>query len=380
MRQECVYNPCAQYKIFRRIVLSRKPKFTKEECIQELKLFAMKHPNKKITRRFYRENGSLPEFSIMKYFGSFSEFLKAANLSPTRYEQKLLRETAKHSSLDICREYFHKEVLPYHLKYEMDHKGDLITIMVCSDLHDKEVDEFALAVFLNECYRIQPDIICLNGDIFDLYEFSRYTKDPRKCDVVGRIKFVHDRVFAKLREACPKAQIDLIIGNHEYRLLIMLANTNPHLQILLADLHGMTMAKLLGLDKFRINLQAKLDLGAFSKTDIDLELRKNHKIYFKTFAAVHKPTAREKLGMSGTNGHHHKGEYTSFNNELRGACSWVQTPALHYPDAEYLEELPQWNCGFSEVTISKSTLEVDQQLRIVKPTWAKINGQIYRKK
>lgn len=360
--------------------ITRNLKHSREECIQDLQRVAKVLPDTRITIRFYKQYGKISTYYIEKLFGTFLEFTKASGLVNNRYQQKLLTQTAKAASNDICREYFHKEVLPYHLKYEMDHKGDLLTIMVCSDLHDKEVDEFALAVFLNECFRIQPNIIILNGDIFDLYEFSRYTQDPRKCDVVGRIKFVHQMVFAKLREACPKAQIDFIIGNHEYRLLHMLANTNPHFKVLLSDLHGIGLEQLLGLDKFRINLVAKVDLGAFTKGEINQELSKNYKVYFDCYVATHKPDGKDRFGMSGTNGHHHKADLSSFTNILRGQCTWVQTPALHYSDAEYLETLPQWNVGFLQTTISQSTKEVDQQLRIIKPNWASIDGQIYRRK
>jgi len=362
------------------VPLSENPTYTKEQCIEDLIRVSKLYPNKTITRALYREEGIVSDRNYRFHFGTFSEFMNQVGLKPNRHQQKIISQTARQASTDILQEYFEIEVLPYHLKYEVDHKGDLITIMVVSDIHDKEVDEFALSVFLNECYRIQPDIIILNGDIFDLYEFSKYTKDPRRCDVTGRIKFVHDRIFAVLRETCPKAQIDLIIGNHEYRLLLLLANTNPHLQVLLSDLHGIGLAELLGLDRFRINLVAKVNLGAFSKTDIDNELRKNYKTYFDCFVATHKPTAKDKFGMSGTNGHHHKAELSSFTNHLRGQCTWVQTPALHVPEAEYLEELPQWNMGYNEVTISQSTKEVDQKLQIIKPTWSKINGLIYRKK
>ena len=95
---------------------------------------------------------------------------------------------------------------------------------------------------------MQPTDICLNGDIFDLAEFSVYYVDPREFDAPGKVKFVWDHIFRPLREACPSANIDLIEGNHELRLLKSLQDNNPGLPILLDELHGITTRELLGLD------------------------------------------------------------------------------------------------------------------------------------
>jgi UDP-2,3-diacylglucosamine pyrophosphatase LpxH len=80
----------------------------------------------------------------------------------------------------------------------------------------------------------------LNGDIFDLPEFSKYTQDPRHFAPVERIKWVH-QFLNDLREAAPDAQIDFVEGNHEFRLLRHLSEATPALMTVLADLHGMTI-------------------------------------------------------------------------------------------------------------------------------------------
>lgn len=359
------------------------PKATPEDCINDLRLVQDKFPDRYISRTLYRAYGSYSDDTWKPHFGVFAEFRKQSQLESPRTVQVLERQIAKHASVDHYQEYFEREVLPYHLKYEVDHKGDLLTIMVCSDLHDIEVDEFALSVFLAECYRIQPDIIIFNGDIYDLYEFSRFDKDPRQCDPIKRLKFVRDRVWRVIRQACPNAQIDFIVGNHEYRLLRVFADANPHLKVILSDFVGIKMKDIFGLDEFKINMQCKLDLTCYNNTDINKQLDKNYKVYSNCFVANHKPT--RKFALSGTNGHLHNLAIESWTNisQLTGQenrCTWLQTPALHKLDVGYIEGISQANMGFSHVVLSQSTKEVIQTPHIINPNWAIVSGQIYRRK
>lgn len=354
---------------------------TPEDLINDLRNLQKSNPESYISRNFYRENGRFSDATWSKHFGTFLEFRRQAGLEVSRQQHQLERQVAKQASVDHYREFYHTEVLPYHLKYEKDHKNDIVTMMVCSDLHDLEVDQFALSVFLDQAKLIQPDIIIFNGDIYDLYEFSKFEKDPRLCKPVERMKFVRDRIWKAIREVCPNTQIDFIIGNHEYRLLRLFADSNPYLKVVLSDFVGLKMSDIFGLDEFQINLQSKLDLACYNQKDITKQLDQNFKVYFDCFVANHKTS--DRFAISGTNGHHHRGEVRSFTNLMNGVqnrCTWVQTPALHKIDAVYIDGLSQANMGFSVVHLSKGSKEVIQQLHFINQTWAHINGKIYRRK
>lgn len=52
------------------------------------------------------------------------------------------------------------------------------------DLHDKEIDPFFLRVLIDTTKRAQPDVIVLNGDIFDLPEFGKYTIEDREQELL----------------------------------------------------------------------------------------------------------------------------------------------------------------------------------------------------
>lgn len=132
------------------------PDATREGCIEDLRRVQGDNEFAFITMNFYRLHGKYSDDTWIPFFGTFLEFRRQAGLEHTRHQHKLQREIARHASHGHYRDYYEREVLPYHLKYEKDHKGDLLNIMVASDLHDLEMDQFAFSVFLDQCFRIQP--------------------------------------------------------------------------------------------------------------------------------------------------------------------------------------------------------------------------------
>lgn len=169
---------------------------------------------KSVTRDSFRKESGIPESDWEYHFGTFAELKRAAGLAPTRADAKLKSAIAKSVSVS-ARAGVALERAEYGEKYLRTDKGRYKTMLVASDLHDKEIDPFFNRVMIDTARRVQPDNIVLGGDVFDLPEFGRYTIDPREWDAVGRIKFTHANIFRPLREAAPDAQFDLIEGNHE---------------------------------------------------------------------------------------------------------------------------------------------------------------------
>lgn len=325
---------------------------TKQECLDDLYGIALDNPEMVISRNYYRVNGKYAESVWNGYFGTFEEFKRQAGIILSRQQHQLEKHIAKHASVDHYRK-LSIERMDYEGKYIRQNTNRFKTIITASDLHDKEIDLFFLRVFIDTCARVQPDVICLVGDIFDLPEFGKYGVDPREWDVVGRIKFVHENILAPLRLVCPETQIDLIEGNHEARLLRHLADATPALRAVLSDLHGFTVSQLLGLDKFQINYVAKADLAAYSKTDITKEIGKNYKVYWDSFMVHHFPHAKN-MGLPGVNGHHHKHEVWSLFNPIYGAYEWHQMGSGHKRDASYCAG-ERWHNGFAVVNIDTAT-------------------------
>jgi len=354
---------------------------SKEDCIEDLrKVYKEAYPSE-ISRNYYREHGKYSDSVWNAHFGTFLEFRRQAGLQLNRHQHALEKGIAKQASVDHYRNFFITEVMPYHRKYEKKElPGFIRTMKIVSDIHDEECDEFALSVFISECERTQPDIIVLNGDIWDCYEFSKYSQDPRQIKIKERFDFIRERLLRPLRKKCPNAQIDFIIGNHEVRILKILADATPNIKVLLSDVVGLKFSDIFGIDEFEINFISKMDLGVFTKKDAREQMKNNYEVYYGLYVVSHEPDSKLMASMSGTNGHHHAARMESHANLNHGATTWVQTPCLHVKDAEYLKTLSGWNMGFLSVTINLKHRQVTQNIEQIHEDWALIDGIFYERK
>lgn len=346
---------------------------TKEEALSDLRKIAEDNPEMCISRNYYRINGKYSESAWSCFFGTFHEFKRQAGIILTRQQHAIEKHVAKHASVDHYRA-MSIERFSYADNYVVDNGNTIKKIVIVGDLHDKNIDPFYLDVLLDTLHRVNPDVIVLNGDIFDLPEFSSYVVDPRDWDVVGRIKFAHENILRPIRETCPDAQIDFIEGNHEFRILKHLADATPALKAVLSDLHGMTVSSLLGLDEFKINYIAKGDLHAYSLKEQHKEIAKNFKIYYDSFIVSHDGSARN-LGYPGINGHHHKTEIESLYNAHFGTYQWIQHGCGHKLDAEYCH--PKWNLGFVIATCDTETKHTVFDTVTFTQNMAVVGGKLY---
>lgn len=329
--------------------------WTAQDCINELRRVASLDEDKVISRNYFRVHAICAESNWNAHFGTFEEFKRQAGLKLSRQQHQLERHIAKHASVDHYRA-MNVERTAYAERYLRPTGRRVQVILRASDLHDIECDRFFLDVLIDTARRVQPDVICLNGDLFDLPEFGRFPIDPRQWDVVGRIRFVHEQILRPLREACPNAQLDIIEGNHEYRLLRHIADATPALRAVLSDLHGMTVAQLLGLDQFEINYIAKADLAAYTLRDVKSEVGSNYKVYFDSVLAHHFPDGM-RFGLPGFNGHHHSWSVSNQFSHERGAYQWVHAGCGHIKDATYTNG-QKWQLEFGLCHVDTATKQV----------------------
>jgi hypothetical protein len=327
-------------------------KMTAKDCSDILRGMAHNEPQKVISRNYFRNHSGIKESTWNRYYGTFEEFKRQAGIKLSRHVHKLERDLAKHASADHYRALSETRI-GLDKKYLRPSSKRFQTLLVFADVHDVDCDPFALRVLLDVAKRAEPIItqIVAAGDIFDLPEFGRFTQDPREWDVVGRIKFTHDKLFKPLRQVLPKTEFWFLEGNHEARLLRHLADSTPAMKAVLSDLHGFNVPKLLGLDKFEINYVGRGDLAARNWTDKDHrgEIEKNWKVFHKSFLIHHYPEGRKK-NMPGCHGHHHKHLVWSYDSPVYGAYEWHQLGGMHIRDASYTDG-QRWNNGFALVHI-----------------------------
>jgi len=347
--------------------------YTRNDCIEDISRLAEVFPGRRITRDFYRENSNIPEKAWTGLFGTFPEFLRAADLEHTRYAAKVRTQVAKHAAHDKLKE-VSEQRREYGNRYLREKRGRWKTLVGCSDLHDKECDPFYLRVLFETIKTVDPDVVCIDGDLFDLPEFSRHPKDPREWDTVGRIQ-AGNAIVGNIREAAPEAQIDLIEGNHEARLVKHMMDASPALRSLLGDLHGFDIIKLLKLDEHEVNYVADADLHAFTDAQLRREMVKNYRMYWNCLLAHHFPVGKEK-GVPGFNGHHHRHIVWTENNARFGSYEWHQLGAGHVRDAVYCDGT-KWNNGFVIANVDTQTESVAFDYTYVGDTFAVSGGTWY---
>lgn len=328
-----------------------RPEWTEQDCINELLRIAEIDETKVISRNYFRNHADCSEATWNRYFGTFHEFKRQAGIVLSRHQHKHERDIAKHASKDNQRVMM-VEKTSYEGKYKRDSDRRFQSILNVSDLHDINCDPFLRRMLIEAAKRVQPEKIVLNGDTFDMPEFGKYTQDPRLYDPIKRIKWVHD-LLTDLRKAAPNAEFIMVEGNHEFRLIRHLTEATPAMVTVLADLHGFTVPKLLGLDKFEVNYIARMDLTAFREIDIKSELKKNYSILYDAVLFHHFPEG-SKMGYPGTNGHHHRHLVHSYYSPAFGPYEWHQTGAGHVRSASYCAG-EQWSNGFLVVHVDTAT-------------------------
>jgi predicted phosphodiesterase len=335
------------------------------------------------SRARYCKFGYYPEEVVVDLFGNHAEFQRSAGLLDNRTTTAYRNRRAKLKTEERISDYIHREIMPWVGCFERKPCREHISLLVGSDFHGKEVDPFALEVFLDVADRTKPDVICLNGDILDFYEPSRWSSNPsRLLDLQGEIDWVVDNVFRPLRELCPESQIDFFVGNHEYRLVRYLADTAPAL----ASLDCLSFPELLKLKEFRINLvhnASSLDVNA--KDYIE-----DWKVYGGCFTVTHGrfsgqyPAAKELAvqGGSGTSGHVHTPQYFCNPTDREPYADWLITPMManrEHHGKEFVQGPSRWITGFAYIDIFPSRGVSLPQLILQKAHIMAFGGHIYKR-
>jgi predicted phosphodiesterase len=222
-----------------------------------------------------------------------------------------------------------------------------------SDQHipfqDKRIEKQTLSMLRN----LQPDVIILNGDVVDFYSVSSFLKDPaRKLTLQDELD--QTKVYvAKVRAACPNADIRYTTGNHETRLTRYLLSNAKALSGLrclnlgeLLDLGGQEV-KLHGTEGFRLNRNLIVTHGSRISRHAGSTARMEFDAHL----------------MSGVSGHTHRvGRYDV--SGAGGEYSWIEQGCLCQLEADYITGVPNWQNGLAIIEYSAHRF-LTREVRII---------------
>ena len=329
------------------------------------------------SRKRYKELGHYDETLVHDFFGNHAEFLRAAGLADLRTTTKVRNRAARLHSHQRIAEFAEENVLRYTNRFQFaSDKRDHLEILIASDLHSHFCDPFGLEVFIDACAMVQPDIVCINGDGIDFPAFSRHRELPGHFHMTAWDECVWLReLFGKIRSTCPSAQIDFVVGNHEYRLTNYLADTAPAL----ASFPSLSFDQIFALGESEVNLVCRSSFLAPTMSARAKDIRENWVVYGDSYVATHgtsiaKFAAQQQLDrfkMSGTSGHTHRPQLFHDNSLGSGPLSWMSTPmmACAAVGSDYMPDPTRWNGGFGHAAVYPSRGYVSQEIVIVHPEW-----------
>ena len=248
------------------------------------------------------------------------------------------------------------------------------TVLVYADTHYPYADPYAVAIMLRIAKDVVPDMVVIAGDLFENFSASSYycrlpaNKVPHLNDEIDLVKN-HLRI---LRCQHPGAKIHYLGGNHEDRLLRLLARNAP----MLIGVHALQVPSLLGLDKLDIEYHSPVNSESYISFG-NLLIGHFDRCY-KHSAYTAKNLVADK-GMSLIQAHtHRQGVYnvTWIKRQVTG----VELGCLCNPGLGYKED-PNWQQGFAIVSFSGKHFSI-QLISIIRVaegySFAIFNNKVYQ--
>lgn len=340
------------------------------------------------TRTRWRKYSTYSEHAVKRAFVTHTNLLIAAGLQEGREIRKFTNKSAAIVAETRVSDYVKAEILPW-ASTSGERDSDHVVMVVGSDFHGEHSDPFALDVFLDVIRRTKPDHVVLNGDVAEFEEVGKWASPPNRLgNLQHEIDWVVNNILIPVREAAgPDCEIDLVIGNHEYRLIRYLADSCPGL----ASLRCLGFADLFQLARLDIGLvfgASLIDVAATEKVRRD-SFKDNFKVYYDSFlvthgtATGHYPASKEldRFRLSGTSGHIHVHQTYHKPTIDRPYAEWNTTSkmARHSVGDIYMRGLPNhWSTGFGVVNIFPEDKTSFFQHVIKKEGKMMFDGVLYR--
>ena len=228
-------------------------------------------------------------------------------------------------------------------------------ILILSDIHFPYQDNKALELALQYGLENNVNAIYLNGDTIDMYQASRFTKNPKLRDLAGELEMT--RQFLKQLQEMFNCPIYFKIGNHEQRWEHFLRLKAPEL----LGIDDFKLEQILRFREFGVTLVKDKQMALAGK----LPILHGHE-WYGGFAPPVNPARGLflKAKESAIVGHHHRtSEHTEKTLSGDVTTTW-STGCLCGLQPEYAP-YNNYNHGFAHVEIQKDGNYILKNIRII---------------
>lgn len=212
--------------------------------------------------------------------------------------------------------------------------------IVLPDAHIPFHDKPIIKAWLDFVREEEPDGIDIIGDLLDCYSLSRFDKNPhvRRAGFSDEVEQGRE-MLEKIREAVPEAEIRYSEGNHEQRLTRLLWGPAKEL----AELRGMSIPEILGLDDLNIHWHT---LGDPYKIR---DLWYTHGALIRKNGGMTAKATSDKIEGSVMIGHTHRMGFVPTTSWKGIRCGYEAGHLANYKDLDYIDGIPQWQQGWAVV-------------------------------
>jgi hypothetical protein len=314
------------------------------------------------SRDRYREIGHYSPVLVRYLIGAWPEFQRQAGLAESLGSKQVERNISKTLRAQQVMEYADSNVKPWDDAYSnLDMTSDEVVLQIGSDFHSSFCDPFALRVWFDVMKMEQPHGVRYNGDLVDFPSLSRHRQLPGAfaMSLQQECNFAKDSLLGRARKILPDADIKVVMGNHDIRMVTALADSGP----MFLSMDSLKYAELLGLDEHEVGLVCRSTFlnpsAMMRKNDIAQNWETLPDAYGRPFyTTVHgfltgKGSAQKhalRFGTNGTNGHMHNPESTTWGCLATGVVEWDQTGVMAYPPGVGAGYLPGPTESYGHVT------------------------------
>lgn len=314
------------------------------------------------SRDRYRELGHYSPVLVRYLIGTWAEFQRQAGIKESLGSAQVERNISKTLRAQQIAEYADSNVRPWDDAYSnLDMTSEEVVLQVGSDFHSRFCDPFALRVWFDVMEMEQPDGVRYNGDLVDFPSLSRHRQLPGAfaMNLQEECTFAKDELLGRARAILPNADIKVIMGNHDIRMVTAMADSAP----MFISMDSLKYAELLGLDEHEVGLVCRSTFlnpnAMMKKNDIAQNWETLPDAYGRPFyTTVHGfltgiGSAKKhalRFGTNGTNGHMHNPESVTWGCLATGVVEWDQTGVMAYPPAVGAGYLPGPSESYGHVT------------------------------